>query len=555
MRQRFLNLLMATVVMSAPVAALANDDLVRGIFGAILGGAIQGAANQGTQQRQQRQYENSENYPVQPGYVDERTELRAQIQRRLNALGFIAGYPDGVFGSQTRQAIAQFQRSSGYPVTGKITTAQVSALYRKTGGALPANVASAYDDTSQQAAAAPRPVVVETSDPPATEVASSSQFSQQTQGSADEDPLADAPVLKAIPGTSTSQGVSTAAQAATPATAYTAEQSQDETKAKSAEGAVTQLAAIKTTNTPAEEQAPPAQEVAAASVLPAVASKNEPSQQATEASSALLPPVMTPATTPEPAVVASADGSLSLTYVVKPGAFKSNLATVDILGLKLGMTPEEVTATMSTAGYQASSPSTNTIVYPRKVNGVELKVEGPNTYTASLGFSRHDDNLDDSVQVSFVSPLNGNAAYEIQRKIRYRKDEVKPDGKQFVGTLFTKYSEPSDIKSGVKQVDMSGGGMSGYMSGVLGSTEYARYDQMETWWYFSGGQQTKAASGYDDKLYIQVFGTAPTLDEINMNLFTRDIGEKDASQRKAADEQAMQRTKSVPRNNGVMPKL
>lgn len=132
---------------------------------------------------------------------------------------------------------------------------------------------------------------------------------------------------------------------------------------------------------------------------------------------------------------------------------------------------------------------------------------------------------------------------------------MKPDGKQFVGTLFTKYSEPSDIKSGVKQVDMSGGGMSGYMSGVLGSTEYARYDQMETWWYFSGGQQTKAASGYDDKLYIQVFGTAPTLDEINMNLFTRDIGEKDASQRKAADEQAMQRTKSVPRNNGVMPKL
>jgi peptidoglycan hydrolase-like protein with peptidoglycan-binding domain len=554
MRRKVIVLLLATVAISVPVATHANDDLVRGIFGAILGGAIQGAANQGTQQRQGRQYENPENYPGQPRYVDELTELRAQIQRRLNALGFIAGYPDGVFGSQTRQAIAQFQRSSGFPVTGKITTAQISALYRKTGGALPSNVASAYDDT-QQAAVAPHPAAVETDDPPATEVASSTQLSQQTQPSADDDPLTSAPVLKAIPGTATSQSGAEAPQAATPSTAYTAEQSRDNTEANSAEGAVTQLAAIKTTNTPAEDQNPPAREVSAASVLPASASNNAPSQQTTEESPATLPPLVTPAITPEPAVVASADGSLSLTYVIKPGTFKSNLATVDILGLKLGMTPEKVTAAMSTAGYQASSPSTNSIVYPRKVNGVELKVDGPNTYTESLAFSRHDDNLDDNVQVSFVSPLNGNAAYKINRKIRYRKDEVKPDGKQFVGTLFTKYSEPSDTKSSVKQVDMSGGGMSGYMSGVLGTTEYARYDQLETWWYFSGGKQAKTASGYDDKLYIQVFGTAPTLDEINMDLFTKDIGDKDASQRKAADEEAMQRTKSVPRNNRVMPKL
>lgn len=49
-------------------------------------------------------------------------------QRRLNALGYDVGPPDGVAGATTRAAVRQFQRDSGLPVTGEITSELIAAL-------------------------------------------------------------------------------------------------------------------------------------------------------------------------------------------------------------------------------------------------------------------------------------------------------------------------------------------------------------------------------------------------------------------------------------------
>jgi len=53
---------------------------------------------------------------------------RKQLQSRLNARGFDAGTPDGVFGSKTRAAIASFQRSIGAEPTGTPSRAILDQL-------------------------------------------------------------------------------------------------------------------------------------------------------------------------------------------------------------------------------------------------------------------------------------------------------------------------------------------------------------------------------------------------------------------------------------------
>jgi len=111
--------------------ALANDDLVRGIFGIIAAGVGQGIQNQQTQQRQ-RQFEEEQQQFTVENEAAERRALRAEIQRRLNLLGFNAGYPDGSFGRQTRQAIADFQGKMGHRATGKISEAEIAVLYQNT---------------------------------------------------------------------------------------------------------------------------------------------------------------------------------------------------------------------------------------------------------------------------------------------------------------------------------------------------------------------------------------------------------------------------------------
>lgn len=113
--------------LSLPNSAQAgNDDLVRGIFG-IIGGVMQ----QELQNQRPRGYPQG-GYRVGQDEEAERIAARAEIQRRLNLLGFDAGVPDGVFGSRTRQAIAQFQRSIGAVPDGKISRGQIATLYQQT---------------------------------------------------------------------------------------------------------------------------------------------------------------------------------------------------------------------------------------------------------------------------------------------------------------------------------------------------------------------------------------------------------------------------------------
>ena len=54
----------------------------------------------------------------------------AELQRRLNALGFYSGKEDGIFDDDTTLAVEQFQRNLGIPVDGIVGTKTVEALLR-----------------------------------------------------------------------------------------------------------------------------------------------------------------------------------------------------------------------------------------------------------------------------------------------------------------------------------------------------------------------------------------------------------------------------------------
>ena len=59
------------------------------------------------------------------------TERTALTQEYLNDLGFDAGPIDGLTGSKTRRAVAEFQANAGYPATGRLTPNQFEVLKQK----------------------------------------------------------------------------------------------------------------------------------------------------------------------------------------------------------------------------------------------------------------------------------------------------------------------------------------------------------------------------------------------------------------------------------------
>jgi peptidoglycan hydrolase-like protein with peptidoglycan-binding domain len=133
-------------------SALANDDLVRGLMG--LGAAI--IINESQRDRARPQYrprnrEPSAAYRARQQERAEQREARAEIQRRLNVLGFDAGYPDGVFGPRTRRAIARFQESVGQQPDGKISEDEIALLYQRSDG---------ISGMSRSAEAAPMPPIL-----------------------------------------------------------------------------------------------------------------------------------------------------------------------------------------------------------------------------------------------------------------------------------------------------------------------------------------------------------------------------------------------------------
>lgn len=170
---------------AVPSVSLADDSaLVQGL----IGGILQTMTQQG-QQAQQRPIYNGNRAPFRVQDQDaERLNFRQEIQRRLNILGYNAGYPDGHFGPQSRSAIASFQTSIGHSPTGKITEGEIAILYDKTNGS-PAGL------TTQQDASTPQP--------PA-----SPQLQETQQGSA---PLTLAPVATLEPSVPAPSPTTTAA--------------------------------------------------------------------------------------------------------------------------------------------------------------------------------------------------------------------------------------------------------------------------------------------------------------------------------------------------------
>ncbi len=80
-----------------------------------------------------------------PG-VDDRTEEsllgltrdeRREVQRRLTALGYGTGGADGVFGQNSRRAIAAWQRNSGQRASGYITADQLRELRAQSANLVP----------------------------------------------------------------------------------------------------------------------------------------------------------------------------------------------------------------------------------------------------------------------------------------------------------------------------------------------------------------------------------------------------------------------------------
>lgn len=143
---RKLTTMLGAGMLAMPLPAAANDDLVRGLIG--LGTAIivnEAQKSQPAPVRRSQPARTSAPRAVAQTRRDEveQRESRIEIQRRLNALGFNTGQPDGVFGPRTRSAIAAYQASLGRNPDGRISREEIDLLYAQTGGvAGPAPVAA-----------------------------------------------------------------------------------------------------------------------------------------------------------------------------------------------------------------------------------------------------------------------------------------------------------------------------------------------------------------------------------------------------------------------------
>ena len=74
-------------------------------------------------------YSDSDAYDDQNGYADQSgNQTVAAVQERLAREGYYRGQVDGVYGSETRAAIAQYQSNHGLRVTGALTNETLAAL-------------------------------------------------------------------------------------------------------------------------------------------------------------------------------------------------------------------------------------------------------------------------------------------------------------------------------------------------------------------------------------------------------------------------------------------
>lgn len=128
------NTLISILSLSVATPAMAgNNDFVRGVIGgAILLNELSKRDRNNRAGNENRNYRDNGSQPT--NRRAEARELRKEVQRRLNVLGFDAGVPDGIYGPQSRQAIARFQSSIGRAPDGKISREEIAILYEQSNG-------------------------------------------------------------------------------------------------------------------------------------------------------------------------------------------------------------------------------------------------------------------------------------------------------------------------------------------------------------------------------------------------------------------------------------
>ncbi|MGF6545823.1 peptidoglycan-binding domain-containing protein [Paraburkholderia youngii] len=137
------------VALGTALGAAAGDSQGAGVGAAVGGAAGTGAGATSSQIAQvsiQDQYNNAymqcmyakgnqipgasapQANAMPPAPLETSAMTVAQMQAKLNALGFPVGTPDGHMGSRTRRALKYFQKSVGLPQTGEPDSATVAAL-------------------------------------------------------------------------------------------------------------------------------------------------------------------------------------------------------------------------------------------------------------------------------------------------------------------------------------------------------------------------------------------------------------------------------------------
>ncbi|THD75618.1 peptidoglycan-binding protein [Thalassobius vesicularis] len=101
--------LAAALVLTSMTAPVFADNLGAAIVGGLIGGVIVNEANK----NKRRTYTNNANSVTR--------QQNREVQTSLNYFGFPAGTADGVMGSRSRQAVANYQAFMGYPATGQLT--------------------------------------------------------------------------------------------------------------------------------------------------------------------------------------------------------------------------------------------------------------------------------------------------------------------------------------------------------------------------------------------------------------------------------------------------
>ena len=108
--------LAAALITTSATAPAFADNLGAAIVGGLIGGAIMNEANKNKRKAYKKTY--SSQGSSRNSFARQQNR---ETQTSLNYFGFPAGTPDGVMGSRSRNAVAQYQGFMGFPGTGQLT--------------------------------------------------------------------------------------------------------------------------------------------------------------------------------------------------------------------------------------------------------------------------------------------------------------------------------------------------------------------------------------------------------------------------------------------------